>query len=98
MRALLRARRPAYKAADSVFSKTAKHGDGIEATADDMVVQAIKKAIEERGVKVQLLYDYELVGVSRAEAAELLKARRQFTAEQGYIEAREMDRWALRGS
>ena len=40
-------------------------------------------------MKVQLLHDYELVGVSRAEAAELLKARRQFTAEQGYIEARQ---------
>ena len=35
---------------------------------------------------MNLLHDYELVGVSRAEAAELLKARRQFTAEQGYIE------------
>jgi len=61
----------------------------LEATADDMIVDAVKKAIEERGVKVQLLHDYELVGVSRAEAAELLKARRQFTAEQGYIEARQ---------
>ena len=61
----------------------------LEATADDMIVEAVKKAIEERGVKVQLLHDYELVGVSRAEAAELLKARRQFTAEQGYIEARQ---------
>ena len=62
----------------------------LTATAEDMVVQAIKRAIEERGVKVNLLYEYELVGVSRADAAELRKARRQFTSEQGYMEAR---RW-----
>jgi hypothetical protein len=62
----------------------------LTSTAEDMVVQAIKRAIEERGVKVHLLYDYELVGVIRAEAAELRKARRQFTSEQGYMEAR---RW-----
>ena len=62
----------------------------LTATAEDMVVQAIKRAIEERGVKVNLLYEYELVGVSRADAAELRKARRQFSSEQGYIEAR---RW-----
>jgi hypothetical protein len=61
-----------------------------EATAQDMVVDAIKRAIEERGVKVHILPDYELVGVTRADAAELQKARRQFTSEQGYIEAR---RW-----
>jgi len=30
----------------------------LEATADDMIVDAVKKAIEERGVKVQLLHDY----------------------------------------
>jgi len=61
----------------------------LEATADDMIVEAVKKAIEERDVKVQLLHDYELVGVSRADAVELLKVRKQFTAEQGYIEARQ---------
>ena len=61
----------------------------LEATADDMIVESVKKAIEERDVKVQLLHDYELVGVSRADAVELLKARKQFTAEQGYIEARQ---------
>jgi hypothetical protein len=62
----------------------------LTATADDMVVQALKRAIEERGVKVNLLYEHELVGVSRADAAELRKARRQFSSEQGYMEAR---RW-----
>src|SRR4029453_16047995 len=62
----------------------------LTATAEDLVVQALKRAIEERGVKVHLLNDYELVGVSRADAAELRKVRRQFTSEQGYMEAR---RW-----
>jgi hypothetical protein len=61
----------------------------VEATAEDMILEAIKRAIEDRGVKVQLLHDYELVGVSRADAAELRKARQQFTSEQGYMEARQ---------
>jgi hypothetical protein len=61
----------------------------LTATAEDTVVQAIKRAIEERGVKVHQLFDYELVGVSRAEAADLRKARRQFTSEHGFIEARQ---------
>jgi len=61
----------------------------VEATADDMIVEAIKRAIEERGVKVQVLQDYELVGVSRADAADLRKARPRFTSEQGYMEARQ---------
>src|SRR3984893_1141665 len=61
----------------------------VEANAEDMIVEAIKRAIEERGVKVQILHDYELVGVSRADAAELRKARQRFTSEQGYMEARQ---------
>jgi len=61
----------------------------VEATADDMIVGAIKRAIEERGVKVQILHDYELAGVSRADAAELRKARQRFTSEKGYMEARQ---------
>src|ERR671922_1819422 len=61
----------------------------VEATADDMIVDAIKRAIEERGVKVQILHDYELVGLSREDAAELRKARQRFTSEQGYMEARQ---------
>jgi hypothetical protein len=61
----------------------------VEATADDMIVDAIKRAIEERGVKVQILHDYELAGVSRADAAELRKAHQRFTSEQGYMEARQ---------
>src|SRR4030095_7832140 len=65
----------------------------LTATAEDLVVQALKRAIEERGVKVHLLNDYEVVGVSRSDAAELRKARRQVTSEQGYMEGR---RWVER--
>ena len=61
----------------------------VEATTDDMIVDTVKRAIEERGVKVQILHDYELAGVSRADAAELRKARQRFTSEQGYMEARQ---------
>jgi hypothetical protein len=61
-----------------------------EASSEDMIVEAIKRAAEERGVKVQALPSYELAGVSRADALELRKARQQSTAEQGYMEAR---RW-----
>ncbi|TAK09983.1 hypothetical protein EPO44_00615 [bacterium] len=61
-----------------------------EATADGMVLEALKRAIEERGVKVQIVPENDLVGVSRADAAALHKARQQYTSEQGYMEAR---RW-----
>jgi hypothetical protein len=71
-----------------------KAGDSValvaEASSEDMVVEAIKRAAEERGVKIQVLPSYELAGVSRADALELRKARQQVTAEQGYMEAR---RW-----
>ncbi|HTM07579.1 MAG TPA: hypothetical protein VL754_04235 [Verrucomicrobiae bacterium] len=61
-----------------------------EASSEDMVVEAIRRAMEERGVKLHVLPSYELAGVSRADALEAIKARRQTTAEQGYMEAR---RW-----
>src|ERR671922_2771516 len=35
-----------------------------DSTAEDMVMQAIKRAYEERGRKVQIVPEYELVGVS----------------------------------
>src|SRR5262245_12172636 len=59
----------------------------LPATAEDMIVQAVKKAMEERGVKVNLVPEYEVAGVSRDVAAAYEKARRTFTAEQGYMES-----------
>jgi hypothetical protein len=62
----------------------------VEATAEDMILEALRRALEERGVKAHVLREHELAGVSRAEAAELRALSRRFTSEHGYIEAR---RW-----
>ena len=59
----------------------------LPATAEDMIVQAVKRAMEERRVKVNLVPEYEVAGVSREDAAAFEKARRTFTSEQGYMEA-----------
>ncbi|HEX2385260.1 MAG TPA: hypothetical protein VHL99_01785, partial [Candidatus Binatia bacterium] len=60
----------------------------VEPSSEDMVVEAIRRAMDERGVKLHVLASYEIVGVARADALEAIKARRQTTAEQGYMEAR----------
>ena len=52
-----------------------------------MIVQAVKKAMEERGVKVNVVHEYEVVGVSKEDADAYEKARRTYTSEQGYMEA-----------
>ncbi len=64
-----------------------------EATAEEMVLQAIRRAYEERGVKVQIVPDYELVGISKEEARRAREATRGFASEQGYMEA---ERWISR--
>ena len=56
------------------------------AIAEDMVVEGIRLALEERGVKVHVLPDYQLVGVSRKHAMELVKARQTYTGEHGFME------------
>lgn len=58
-----------------------------EVTADDMVMQAIKRAYEERGVKVYIVPEQELVGVRKEDALKAVKAARWYTSEQGYMEA-----------
>jgi hypothetical protein len=58
-----------------------------EASAEDMVIEAIKRAFEERGVNVQIVPNYELVGVTKEEALKVLKATRLYTLGQGYMEA-----------
>ena len=63
-----------------------------EPKADEMVLQAIKRAYEERGVKVEIVPEYQLLGVSKEEALKSVKALRWFTSEQGYMEAH---RWIL---
>lgn len=61
-----------------------------DSTAEDIVMQAIKRAYEERGVKVQIVPEYELVGVSKEEAKRAKEATRGYTSEHGYMEA---ERW-----
>jgi len=58
-----------------------------ETVADEMVLQAIKRAYEERGVKVYIVPEYELVGLSKEEALKAVKATHWYSSEQGYMEA-----------
>ncbi|MBI4489496.1 MAG: hypothetical protein HY694_10465 [Deltaproteobacteria bacterium] len=58
-----------------------------EAAADGMVMQALKRAYEERGVKVYIVPEYELVGVNKEDAVKAIKATHWYTSEQGYMEA-----------
>ena len=55
--------------------------------AEDLIVEAVKRAMEERGVRVNVVHDYEMVGVGREDAREFQRLRRGYTAEQGYMEA-----------
>jgi hypothetical protein len=55
--------------------------------ADPLIVEAVKRAMEERGVKVNVVPEYEMVGVSKDEALAFQKIRRSYTSEQGYMEA-----------
>lgn len=55
--------------------------------AEPMILEAISKALAERGVKAHIKYNYELVGVSKADAEALNKFRETYTSEQGYMEA-----------
>jgi hypothetical protein len=59
----------------------------VSSTAEDMIVDAVTKAMEERGVTVTVKRDYEIVGVPRDQALAYNKARRSYTSEQGYMEA-----------
>ena len=61
-----------------------------DSVAEDMVMQAIKRAYEERGVKVQIVPEYELVGIGKDDARKAKEAMRGYTSEQGYMEA---ERW-----
>jgi hypothetical protein len=59
-----------------------------EPMAEDMILQAIKHAYEERGVKIQVVPEHQLLGVSKDEAMKAVKANRWFTSVLGYIELR----------
>ena len=50
-----------------------------ETGADPMVMQAIKRAYEERGVKIYIVSEHELLNVNKDEALKALKALRWYT-------------------
>jgi hypothetical protein len=62
--------------------------------AEDIVLQALKRAVEERGGKVVIMRDYEMAGVPREEAlvfkqdaAAIRRVPRAYTSKDGYKEA-----------
>jgi len=55
--------------------------------AEDMIVDAVVKAMQERGVTAVVKRDYELVGIPKDEAEAYRASRRTYTSEQGYMEA-----------
>src|SRR5262249_20544347 len=59
-----------------------------EVNADPMIMQAIKRAFEERGVKAYVVSEYELLGVNKEEALKAIQSLRWYTGEQGYMEVR----------
>jgi hypothetical protein len=56
-------------------------------SAEPLIVEAVKRAMEERGVKINVVPEYEMVGVSKEDALAYQKIRRSYTSEQGYMEA-----------
>ena len=54
--------------------------------SEEMILEALKKALEERGITVHIRPNYELVGVSREDTLALWNATQNYTAEKGYME------------
>jgi hypothetical protein len=59
-----------------------------EVNADPMVMQAITRAFEERGVKAYVVSEYELLGVNKEDALKAIQSSHWYTGEQGYMEVR----------
>jgi hypothetical protein len=56
-----------------------------DVAAEPIVLQAIKRALEERGVKVEIVPEYELVEVKKEDAQKASETTRK-TSEHGYLE------------
>jgi hypothetical protein len=59
----------------------------VSADSEDMIMDAIQKALTERGVKSTILRDYELAGINRDDGKALLEEMKSYTSEKGYMEA-----------
>lgn len=68
----------------------------VPASAEDSIMEAIERALEERDIKLHILRDYQLAGVSREDARTLAQARVKYTSQEAYMEiANWMEgRWA----
>jgi hypothetical protein len=55
--------------------------------ADDVVLDAVRKALAERKVTAHIVADYALNGLTKEQAVKLREAREDRSAEQGYFEA-----------
>jgi hypothetical protein len=87
VRPLVRARRGLQGAGLGIAEKGETVLFIVSTDAEDMIVNAVTKGMEERGVTVVVKRDYEIVGIPREEAIDYRKARRTYTSEQGYMEA-----------
>jgi hypothetical protein len=54
--------------------------------AEEMVMEAIMRALGERGVTVLIKPDYELIGATKDEVLQLKKLAQDYSAEQGFRE------------
>ena len=87
VRPLVRARRGLQGAGLGIIEKGETALFVVSTDAEDMIVNAVVKGMEERGAKVVVKRDYELAGIPQEEAIAYRKARRTYTSEQGYMEA-----------
>ena len=60
----------------------------IDTTADDLVVQAIVRALAERGVQADIVPNYSLVGVPKEDAEKIRLKTEIRSAEDGFMEAK----------
>ena len=67
----------------------------VSADSDDMIMDAIQKALTERGVKSYVLRDYDLAGISREDGQALLDEMKSYTSEKGYMEVTAWIPWAF---
>jgi hypothetical protein len=87
VRPLVRARHGLQGAGLGIVEKGESVLFVVSVDAEDMIVNGVVKAMEERGVTAVVKRDYELAGIPREEAVDYRKTRRSYTSEQGYFEA-----------
>ena len=87
VRPLVRARRGLQGSGLGVAEKGETVLFVVGTDAEDMIVNAVTKGMEERGVRVVVKRDYEIAGIPRDEAIAYRNVRKTYTSEQGFMEA-----------